>query len=232
MSRRDEIKVYNSVEERVDDYENFKDDWDYDADKQEGVHKSGLEMRYMRLDRAKIEPRNLVEWQKKMEAEGLTKHEVKQYLVMLLNQFAVMLDENPPEEKEPTIDERIKDMEEGDRRRLLLIKNHYHYSEEKMRQLEDDLRKNREELRKEWTEKEEIERRKPVEQRIKEREEANEKTIRGLLDAGNSEESVARFAEELRREREKLCKKWEQEERLQKLENIREKFAKNSKEDR
>ncbi len=215
MSRRDEIKVYNSVEERVDDYENYKDDWDYDADKQEGRHKSGLEMRYMRLDRAKIEPRNLVEWQKKMEAEGLTEHEVKQYLVMLLNQFVVMLDENPPEEKEPTIDERIKDMEEGDRRRLLLIKNHYHYSEEKMQQLEDDLRKNREETRKKLEEEEKIEKSKSVEQRIKEREEANEKTIRGLLEAGNSEENVARFAEKLRRERENLRKKWEQEERLQ-----------------
>ena len=231
MSRRDEIKVYNSVEERVDDYENFKDDWDYDADKQEGVHKSGLEMRFVTLDRAKIEPRNLVEWQKKMEAEGLTDHEAKQYLVMLLNQFAVMLDENPPEEKEPTIDERIKKLEEADNINLQLIKSHYHYSEEKMQQLEEEMRKNREELRKEWTEEEEIEKRKPVEQRIKEREEANEKTIRGLLEDGNSEENVARFAEKLRREREKLRKKWEQEERLQKLENIKEKF-KGSKEDR
>ena len=231
MSRRDEIKVYNSVEERVDDYENFKDDWDYDADKREGRHKSGLEMRFMILDRAKIEQPNLVEWQKKMEAEGLTEHEIKQYRVMLLNQFAVMLDENPPEEKEPTIDERIKDMEEGDRRRLLLIKNHYHYSEEKMQQLEDDLRKNREETRRKLEEEEKIEKSKSVEQRIKEREEANEKTIRGLLEDGNSAESVARFAEKLRRERERLRKKWEQEERLQKLENIKEKF-KGSKEDR
>ena len=231
MSRRDEIKVYNSVEERVDDYENFKDDWDYDADKREGRHKSGLEMRFVILDRAKIEQPNLVEWQKKMEAEGLTEHEIKQYRVMLLNQFAVMLDENPPEEKEPTIDERIKDMEEGDRRRLLLIKNHYHYSEEKMQQLEDDLRKNREETRRKLEEEEKIEKSKSVEQRIKEREEANEKTIRGLLEDGNSAESVARFAEKLRRERERLRKKWEQEERLQKLENIKEKF-KGSKEDR
>ena len=231
MSRRDEIKVYNSVEERVDDYENYKDDWDYDADKREGRHKSGLEMRFMILDRAKIEQPNLVEWQKKMEAEGLTEHEIKQYRVMLLNQFAVMLDENPPEEKEPTIDERIKDMEEGDRRRLLLIKNHYHYSEEKMQQLEDDLRKNREETRRKLEEEEKIEKSKSVEQRIKEREEANEKTIRGLLEDGNSAESVARFAEKLRKEREKLRKKWEQEERLQKLENIKEKF-KGSKEDR
>ena len=231
MSRRDEIKVYNSVEERVDDYENYKDDWDYDADKREGRHKSGLEMRFVILDRAKIEQPNLVEWQKKMEAEGLTEHEIKQYRVMLLNQFAVMLDENPPEEKEPTIDERIKDMEEGDRRRLLLIKNHYHYSEEKMQQLEDDLRKNREETRRKLEEEEKIEKSKSVEQRIKEREEANEKTIRGLLEDGNSAESVARFAEKLRRERERLRKKWEQEERLQKLENIKEKF-KGSKEDR
>ena len=231
MSRRDEIKVYNSVEERVDDYENFKDDWDYDADKREGRHKSGLEMRFMILDRAKIEQPNLVEWQKKMEAEGLTEHEIKQYRVMLLNQFAVMLDENPPEEKEPTIDERIKKLEEADNINLQLIKSHYHYSEEKMQQLEDDLRKNREETRRKLEEEEKIEKSKSVEQRIKEREEANEKTIRGLLEDGNSAESVARFAEKLRRERERLRKKWEQEERLQKLENIKEKF-KGSKEDR
>jgi hypothetical protein len=231
MSRRDEIKVYNSVEERVDDYENFKDDWKYDADKQEGVHKSGLEMRFVILDRAKIEQPNLVEWQKKMEAEGLTEHEIKQYRVMLLNQFAVMLDENQPEEKEPTIDERISAIAEINKRNLELIRNHYHYSEEKMQQLEEDMRKNREELRKKWKEEEEIEKSKSVEQRIKEREEANEKTVRELLEAGNPEESVARYAEKLRKEREKLRKKWEQEKRLQQMESIREKF-KGSKEDR
>ena len=230
MSRRDEIKVYNSVEERVDDYENFKDDWDYDADKREGRHKSGLEMRFVTLDRAKIEPRNLVEWQKKMEAEGLTDHEAKQYLVMLLNQFAVMLDENPPEEKEPTIDERIKKLEDGDKRRLQWMRED-NRSEEEVEQVAESMRKYREELRKKWKEEEEIEKSKSVEQRIKEREEANEKTIRGLLEDGNSAESVARFAEKLRRERERLRKKWEQEERLQKLENIKEKF-KGSKEDR
>ena len=231
MSRRDEIKVYNSVEERVDDYENYKDDWDYDADKREGRHKSGLEMRFVTLDRAKIEPRNLMEWQKKMEAEGLTDHEAKQYLVMLLNQFAVMLDENPPEEKEPTIDERIKKLEDGDKRRLQWMRED-NRSEEEVEQVAESMRKYREELRKKWKEEEEIEKSKSVEQRIKEREEANEKTIRHLLEEGNSAESVARFAEKLRRERERLRKKWEQEERLQKLENIREKFTKNSKEDR
>ncbi len=231
MSRRDEIKVYNSVEERVDDYDNFKDDWEFDADKQEGRHKSGLEMRFVILDRAKIEQQNLPEWQKKMETEGLTEHEIKQYRVMLLNQFAVMLDENPPEEKEPTIDERIKDMEESDRRRLLLVQNHYHYSEEKMQQLEEDMRKNREELRKKWKEEEEIEKNKSVEQRIKERKEANEKTIRELLEDGNPKESVSRYAEKLRKDCERLRKKWEQEKRLQQMENIRDKF-KGSKEDR
>ena len=171
MSRRDEIKVYNSVEERVDDYENFKDDRDYDADKQEGVHKSGLEMRYVTLDRAKIEPRNLVEWQKKMEAEGLTEHEAKQYLVMLLNQFAVMLDENPP--KAPTIDERLK-------------------------RLENVAKDNLEFMRED----------------------------------GRSEEEIALVSEQMKNYREKLRKEWEQKERLQKMQNIKEKFAKGSKEDR
>ncbi len=230
MSRRDEIKVYNSVEERVDDYDNFKDDWKFDADKQEGRHKSGLEMRFVILDRAKIEQQNLPEWQKKMEAEGLTEHEIKQYRVMLLNQFAVMLDENPPEEKEPTIDERIKDMEEGDAQKLQWMREDGR-SEEDIALWSEKWRKNREELRKKWKEEEEIEKSKSVEQRIKEREEANEKTIRKLLEAGNPEESVARYAEKLRKEREKLRKKWEQEKRLQQMENIREKF-KGSKEDR
>ena len=100
-----------------------------------------------------------------------------------------------------------------------------------MLQLEEDMRKYREELRKKWKEEEEIEKSKPVEQRIKEREEANEKTIRELLEAGNPEKSVARYAEKLRKEREKLRKKWEQEKRLQQMENIREKF-KGNKEDR
>ena len=230
MSRRDEIKVYNSVEERVDDYDNFKDDWEFDADKQEGKHKSGLEMRFVILDRAKIEQQNLPEWQKKMEAEGLTEHEIKQYRVMLLNQFAVMLDENPPEEKEPTIDERIKDKEEGDAQKLQWMREDGR-SEEEIARVSEHMKNYNEELRKKWKEEEEIEKSKPVEQRIKEREEANEKTIRELLEAGNPEKSVARYAEKLRKEREKLRKKWEQEKRLQQMENIRDKF-KGSKEDR
>ena len=230
MSRRDEIKVYNSVEERVDDYDNFKDDWEFDADKQEGRHKSGLEMRFVILDRAKIEQQNLPEWQKKMEAEGLTEHEIKQYRVMLLNQFAVMLDENPPEEKEPTIDERIKDKEEGDAQKLQWMREDGR-SEEEIARVSEHMKNYNEELRKKWKEEEEIEKSKPVEQRIKEREEANEKTIRELLEAGNPEKSVARYAEKLRKEREKLRKKWEQEKRLQQMENIRDKF-KGSKEDR
>ena len=230
MSRRDEIKVYNSVEERVDDYDNFKDDWEFDADKQEGRHKSGLEMRFVILDRAKIEQQNLPEWQKKMEAEGLTEHEIKQYRVMLLNQFAVMLDENPPEEKEPTIDERIKKLENIANDNLKFMREDGR-SEEDIALWSEKWRKNREELRKKWQEEEEIEKSKSVEQRIKEREEANEKTIRKLLEAGNPEESVARYAEKLRKEREKLRKKWEQEKRLQQMENIREKF-KGSKDNR
>ena len=230
MSRRDEIKVYNSVEERADDYDNFKDDWEFDADKQEGRHKSGLEMRFVILDRAKIEQQNLPEWQKKMEAEGLTEHEIKQYRVMLLNQFAVMLDENPPEEKEPTIDERIKDMEESDAQRLQWMREDGR-SEEDIALWSEKWRKHREELRKKWKEEEDIEKSKSVEQRIKEWEEANEKTIRELLEAGNPEESVARYAEKLRKDCERLRKKWEQEKRLQQMENIREKF-KGSTEDR
>ena len=230
MSRRDEIKVYNSVEERVDDYDNFKDDWEFDADKQEGRHKSGLEMRFVILDRAKIEQQNLPEWQKKMEAEGLTEHEIKQYRVMLLNQFAVMLDENPPEEKEPTIDERIKKLENIANDNLKFMREDGR-SEEDIALWSEKWRKHRKELRKKWKEEEEIEKSKSVEQRIKEREEANEKTIRELLEAGNPEESVARYAEKLRKEREKLRKKWEQEKRLQQMENISEKF-KGSKEDR
>ena len=223
MSRRDEIKVYNSVEERVDDYENFKDDWEFDVDKQEGRHKSGLEMRFVILDRAKIEQRNLPEWEKKMEAEGLTEHEIKQYRVMLLNQFAVMLDENPPEEKEPTIDERIKDKEEGDAQKLQWMREDGR-SEEEIARVSEHMKNYNEELRKKWKEEEEIEKSKSVEQRIKEREEANEKTIRELLEAGNPEESVARYAEKLRKDCERLRKKWEQEKRLQQMENIRDNF--------
>lgn len=129
-------------------------------------------MRYVTLDRAKIEPRNLVEWQKKMEAEGLTDHEAKQYLVMLLNQFAVMLDENQPEEKEPTIDEEIQDMEDADKQRLQWMRKY-----------------------------------------------------------GRSEEDIALWSERWRKYREEKRKELEQEERLKKLENIREKFN-SSKEDR
>ena len=166
MSRRDEIKVYNSVEERVDDYENFKDDWEFNADKQEGRHKSGLEMRFMILDRAKIEQPNLVEWQKKMEAEGLTEHEIKQYRVMLLNQFAVMLDENPPEEKEPTIDERIKDMEEADKQRLQWMRED-NRSEEDIALWSERWRKYREEKRKELEQEERLKQMENIREKVK-----------------------------------------------------------------
>lgn len=166
MSRRDEIKVYNSVEERVDDYDNFKDDWEFNADKQEGRHKSGLEMRFVILDRAKIEQQNLPEWQKKMESEGLTKRECQQYRVMLLNQFAVMLDENPPEEKEPTIDERIKDMEEADKQRLQWMRED-NRSEEDIALWSERWRKYREEKRKELEQEERLKQMENIREKVK-----------------------------------------------------------------
>ncbi len=92
MNRQDEIKVYHNRQEIEQDYENFKQNWELDAEQAAFNHKSGLVMSCASVGKYdEITCYNLPEWQKQMNSEGLSDKEVTQYLMVLMKQFAIMV---------------------------------------------------------------------------------------------------------------------------------------------
>lgn len=92
MDRQNEIKIYRNRQEIEQDYENFKQNWELDAEQEAFNHKSGLVMSCSSLGKYdEIICYNLPEWQKQMGSEGLSDKEIHQYLVMLMKQFVIMV---------------------------------------------------------------------------------------------------------------------------------------------
>ena len=92
MDRQNEIKIYRNRQEIEQDYENFKQNWELDAEQAAFNHKSGLVMSCSSLGKYdEIICYNLPEWQKQMGSEGLSDKEIHQYLVMLMKQFVIMV---------------------------------------------------------------------------------------------------------------------------------------------
>ena len=92
MDRQNEIKIYRNRQEIEQDYENFKQNWELDAEQASFNHKSGLVMSCSSLGKYdEIICYNLPEWQKQMGSEGLSDKEIHQYLVMLMKQFVIMV---------------------------------------------------------------------------------------------------------------------------------------------
>ena len=122
MSIKEEIRNYQSKEEVEKDYERYKEEWRYNAEEESGVHKTGIGLRKVYLgDGLKMEYRGYDEWHKKMRNEGLTDGEIGAYLRMLKNQFIVMNEMNPHEEREPTEEERKKDFEDWRKRHTAFV---------------------------------------------------------------------------------------------------------------
>ena len=111
MSNSKEIKVYTNREELEADYEQYIKDWKYDAQAQSGIHKSGLRVNKVYLDGLKFEYENLPEWEESLAKDGFSFKEMKQYLTMINNQFYIINEKNPPQEKVLTKEEEIAELE-------------------------------------------------------------------------------------------------------------------------
>ena len=146
MSRKDEIKVYNEKEDIVADYDNFRKDWQYDREGMSGTHKSGLKVSKIVLDKIRLKYSNIDEWRDKMRAEGLNETETEDYRRMVKNQFIVISEKEPYQEKELTLEEKMANMEEDDKNRVEMLKKDLNWSDEQTKKYEEQLRKNREEF--------------------------------------------------------------------------------------
>ncbi len=148
MARKDEIKVYNEKEETEKDYENFRKDWQYNRDTESGVHKSGLKVAKRFTYAWKFVYDNLYEWMDQLKSEGLTREEVCQYLRMVDNQFVILTEKEPMIEKELTLEEKVAEMEESNKRKVELAKEGNNLSDEEVANLEKRLQNSLDRYRK------------------------------------------------------------------------------------
>ena len=146
MSRKDEIRVYNEKEDIIADYDNFRKDWEYDREGMSGMHKSGLKVSKVVLDKIRLKYSNIDEWRNKMKAEGLSETETEDYRRMVKNQFIVISEKEPYQEKELTLEEKMANMEKDDKNRVEMLKKDLNWSDEQTKKYEEQLRKNREEF--------------------------------------------------------------------------------------
>ena len=146
MSRKDEIKVYNEKEDIVADYDNFRKDWDYNRDEESATHKSGLKISKVFMNGVKFQFPNLPQWMTEMKEGGMTREEANLYLSMLKNQFVVINEKEPRIEKEQTLEERAAKMEKIYKRNIELAIKYNHIDEAKVKKLEDDFVKLKEEF--------------------------------------------------------------------------------------
>ena len=148
MARKDEIKVYNEKEETEKDYENFRKDWQYNRDTESGVHKSGLKVAKRFTYAWKFVYDNLYEWMDQLKSEGLTREEVCQYLRMVDNQFVILTEKEPMIEKELTLEEKVAEMEENNRKKIEMVKKYNYLSDEEVANLEKRLQNSLDRYRK------------------------------------------------------------------------------------
>ena len=148
MTRKDEIKVYNEKEETEKDYENFRKDWQYNRDTESGVHKSGLKVAKRFTYAWKFVYDNLYEWMDQLKSEGLTREEVCQYLRMVDNQFVILTEKEPMIEKELTLEEKVAEMEENNRKKIEMVKKYNYLSDEEVANLEKRLQNSLDRYRK------------------------------------------------------------------------------------
>ena len=141
MGLKEEIRNYGSKEEVEADYERYKEEWRYNAEEESGVHKTGIGLRKVYLgDGLKMEYRGYDEWREKMRNEGLTDDETGAYLRMLKNQFIVMNEKNPYEEREPTEEERRAHLEESRQRNIKMLKLGGRYNGKTEEEIEQSIR--------------------------------------------------------------------------------------------
>lgn len=145
MIKKEDIKIYQSKEEIEADYENYKQHWRYNAQEEKGEHESGLVLRKVfTTEGLKVEYQGRDELKTKMQNEGLQEKDIENYLRMLKNQFIVMNEKESIGVKDLTKEERKKLMEEADKIKIELMRKYHKFSEEKLSEIEEELKNNRE----------------------------------------------------------------------------------------
>ena len=112
MDFNDEIKNYKNNKQVKQDYQRFKQNWQFNADDRTGEHKSGLKL-YAEDDGVVFT--NLQDWYQKMQEEGLGLKDIETYRNDLQLQFELINHKNPYIEKELTPEEELKELEEINR---------------------------------------------------------------------------------------------------------------------
>ena len=107
-----EIKNYKNSKQVKQDYQRFKQNWQFNADDRSGEHISGLKL-YAEEDGVVFT--NLQEWYQKMQEDGLGLKDIETYRDDLQLQFELINHKNPYIEKELTPEEELKELEEINR---------------------------------------------------------------------------------------------------------------------
>ena len=107
-----EIKNYKNSKQVKQDYQRFKQNWQFNTDDRSGEHISGLKL-YAEEDGVVFT--NLQEWYQKMQEDGLGLKDIETYRDDLQLQFELINHKNPYIEKELTPEEELKELEEINR---------------------------------------------------------------------------------------------------------------------
>ena len=115
MDFNDEVKHYKNSKQVKQDYQRFKQNWQFNADDRSGEHKSGLKL-YAEEDGVVFT--NLQDWYKKMQEEGLGLKDIETYRDDLQLQFELINHKNPHIEKELSPEEELKEFEEAEKLKM------------------------------------------------------------------------------------------------------------------
>lgn len=113
MHIKNGVKIYDTREDIEADYENFVKEWNYDVAERTGEHQSGL--RVHKEYAGGLVYLNLHPWSNKMTQEGMKAEDIGQYRRTLKNQFIIIAEKNPYQEKELTYEEEMALFEEREK---------------------------------------------------------------------------------------------------------------------
>lgn len=139
MTPSEEIKIYHNRAEVEADYESFKNNWTYDEDKDTYTHKSGLEMGEDISGISDIEILNLPQWEGSLSKAGMPRDDIETYLSVLSQQFQILVEKNPREEPQKSLEEEMKEWEERDSRMIKWARSNGR-SDEYLQQMAEDLK--------------------------------------------------------------------------------------------
>lgn len=134
------MKDYQTWDEVREDYNNFRNDWIYDAEHECGEHKSGLKAKVEMFETVKVRYDNLGEWSKLMQKEGMTHEEIDSFRYNLGKQLIIISNNNPSPVKENSKEE-LEEWFEKHEAYILECARENGCTEEEIKQMEQEHRK-------------------------------------------------------------------------------------------